>query len=283
MNTEPAPQRGAPWTTLAETASWLGATTWGKLPRIARLRDGAGAGRVLHSEWGALLSRFVDDAGLVEYRTLVRVQRLMETYLERLADTDPDAFADTDDQLAFYLNAYNAIAMYQVVQHYPVASLQAVPGAWVRPFPVGRRNVSLVHLHGTLVRAFGDPRVHTALCPAARGGPPLLNEPFVGTSLQAQLDIAMRRLLADGERGARYDRATNTLQLAAPLLRWAGDWAYPQQMPRVWGLIAGRAQPQRLGQAIKPYLPPALAAVVSDHQPTLRALPPDWTLNDQPV
>jgi len=264
-------------------ASWIGATTWGTKPRIARLRDGAGAGRVLHSEWGALLSRFVDDAGLAEYRTLVRVQRLMETYLERLADTDPDTFADTDDQLAFYLNAYNAIAMYQVVQHYPVLSLQAVPGAWVRPFPVGRRNVSLVQLHGTLVRAFGDPRVHAALCPAARGGPPLHNEPFVGTRLQAQLADALRRLLADPEHGARYDRATNTLQLAAPLVRWAGDWAYPQRMPRAWGLIVGRAEPQRFLQSITPYLPPALAAFVFDQQPTLRALPYDWTLNDQPA
>jgi hypothetical protein len=264
-------------------ASWLGATTWGALPRIARLRDGAGAGRVLHSEWAALLSRFVDDAGLVDYRTLVRVQRLMETYLERLADTDPDAFADTDDQLAFYLNAYNAIAMYQVVQHYPVLSLRAVPGAWVRPFPVGRRNVSLVQLHGTLVRAFGDPRVHAALCPATWGGPILFNEPFVGTRLQAQLADALRRLLADGERGARYDAATNTLYLAAPLVRWAGDWVYPQRMPRAWGLIAGRAQPQRFLQAIAPYMPPALAAVVPAQQLTVRALPYDWTLNEQPA
>jgi hypothetical protein len=264
-------------------ASWLGATTWGALPRIARLRDGAGAGRVLHSEWAALLSRFVDDAGLVDYRTLVRVQRLMETYLERLADTDPDAFADTDDQLAFYLNAYNAIAMYQVVQHYPVLSLRTVPGAWVRPFPVGRRNVSLVQLHGTLVRAFGDPRVHAALCPATWGGPILFNEPFVGTRLQAQLADGLRRLLADGERGARYDAATNTLYLAAPLVRWAGDWVYPQRMPRAWGLIAGRAQPQRFLQAIAPYMPPALAAVVPAQQLTVRALPYDWTLNEQPA
>lgn len=281
MNTE-ASHHAAPWTALVENMSWLGATTWAKPPRIARLRDGVGAGRALHSEWAALLSRFVDD-GLVDYATLARVRRLVESYLQRLADTDPGSFADSDDQLALYLNAYNAIAMYQVVQHYPVPGIKAVPYAFVRPYPVGGRNVSLVQLHGTLIRAFGDPRVHAAVCPAARGAPVLGSEPFVGTQLQTQLDAAMRGLLADDQRGARYDAATNSLYLAALLLRWAGDWIAPHRMPGVTHLITGRAQPQRLLDAIMPFMPSALADAVQQHHPTLRALPFDWTVNAQPV
>ncbi len=211
------------------------------------------------------------------------MQRLLESYLQRLADTDPDTFADSDDQLAFFLNAYNAIAMYQVTQHYPVPSIKSVPYAFVRPFPVGGRNVSLVQLHGTLARAFGDPRVHAALCPAARGAPLLPSEPFVGTLLQVQLDDAVRRLLADEQRGARYEAATNTLYLAAPLLRWAGDWVAPHRMPRAVNLIMNRVQPQRLGQALQPFLPPTLTEIVHEHQPMLRPLPFDWTLNAQSV
>jgi len=282
MNTTLPRDRAASWEALVEGVSWLGATTWATPPRIARLRDGVGAGRALHSEWAALLGRFVDD-GAVDYRTLGRVQRLFESYLQRLADTDPNTFADSDDQLALFLNAYNAIAMYQVAQHYPVSSIRAIPYAFVRPFPVGGANVSLVQLHGTLVRAFGDPRVHAALCPAARGAPLLPNEPFVGTQLQGQLDNALRRLLADAERGARYNNATNTLYLAAPLVRWAGDWVAPHLMPWATTLIAARVQPQRFLQTIAPFLPPMLVDVVHLNQPTLRALPFDWTLNAQSV
>lgn len=282
MKTALPRDQAAPWTALLEGVSWLGATVWPKPPRIARLRDGVGAGRALHSEWAALLSRFVDD-GLVDYRTLGRVQRLFESYLQRLADTDPDTFADSDDQLAFFLNAYNAIAMYQAAQHYPVPSIRTVPYAFVRPFPVGGRNVSLVHLHGTLVRAFGDPRVHAALCPAARGAPVLPSEPFTGTQLQAQLNDVLRRLLADEQRGARYDHAANTVYLAAPLTRWAGDWVAPHLMPHAASLVAGRVQPQRLRQALAPWMPPTLADVVHLQQPTLRVLPFDWTLNAQSV
>ncbi len=281
MNTAP-PNPAAPWTALLEGINWLGATTWSKPPRIGRLRDGVGAGRALHSEWAALLGRFVTN-GLVDYRTLARVQRLFESYLQRLADTDPDTFADSDDQLAFFLNAYNALAMYQVAQHYPVPSVKAVPYAFVRSFPVGGRNVSLVQLHGTLVRAFGDPRVHAALCPAARGAPLLPNEPFVGTQLQQQLDDALRRLLADTERGACYNDATNTLFLAAPLVRWAGDWTAPHLMPRAATLITGRVQSQTFLQTIAAWMPSTLAAAVHGHRPTLRTLPFDWTLNEQSV
>lgn len=274
------PQR-ARWTALVEPFAWLGATTWAPGPRIARLQDGIGAGRVLHSEWGALLARFVDAEGQVEYRTLARVQRLFATYVERLATTDPDAFADSADQLAFFLNAYNALALFQAVQRYPVPSLRAVPYAFLRPYPVGQRNVSLIQLHGTFVRAFGDPRVHAALFPAARGGPVLSTEPFVGTQLHEQLDAATRRLLADQQRGARYDGATNTLFVAAPLVRWAGDWVYPHLMPRLPGVLAGRIQPRHFLNALAPFLPPALATIANTNHPTVRSLPFDWTLNDQ--
>jgi len=40
---------------------------------------------------GALLARFVQD-GAVDYGTMTRVRRLVEVYLQRLADADPDVF-----------------------------------------------------------------------------------------------------------------------------------------------------------------------------------------------
>jgi hypothetical protein len=281
MNTGPEHHRAAWWRALLEPIAWLGATTWGRTPRIARLHDGVGAGRYLHSEWGALLERFV-AGGLVEYRTLTRVQRLFEAYLEGLADTDPEGFADADDQLAFYLNAYNALAIYQVVQHYPVRSIREIPDAFLRVYPVGQRNLSLTMLHGVVVRVFGDGRVHAALCPAARGAPLLQSEPYVGPQLQTQLDTALCSLLADPQRGARYDRGTNTLWLAAVLHRWGGDLVYPHLMPSARSLLLGRLQPQRLLDALLPYMPPELAAAVQTEQPTVRPLPFDWTLNEQP-
>ncbi len=141
--------------TLTGAVSWAGATIWGWPPRIAPLGDGGGAGRFDHAEWGALLARFVDPSGTVDYHNFQRVRRLLEAYLARLARAAPDAFASADEQLAFYLNAYNAIVVHQVVLHYPITSIRQIAHACVRPYLAGSRNLSLHLLHAQLLRAFG--------------------------------------------------------------------------------------------------------------------------------
>lgn len=266
---------------LAEAGAWLSSAALRRRPlRIAPLRQGVGAGRVQHGEWQALLVRFVHD-GAVDYATLRRVRRLLEAYLERLAEHDPERFADADDQLAFYLNAYNAIAVYQIVIHPGARSLREIPDAFTRSFAVGRRNLSLHVLHGGVLRAFGDPRVHVAIVPAARGAAPLQAQAFTGAQLQAQLDAALRRLLADPVHGARYDATHNTLWLS-PIFGWfAGDFLYPQAMPGLRGLLAGWRHPQRVVTALRPFLPAAIDAALA-RRPTIRFLAFDWSLNDRP-
>lgn len=258
-------------TRISERSSWLRAAALGVRPRIGPLHGGVGAGRLNHGEWNALLTRFVQPDG-IDYATMTRVLRLIEAYLSRLAEQDPATFIDADDQLAFYLNAYNAIVIHQVVRSYPCPSIRAIPGAFTRSYPIGRRNLSLTELHGNILRAFGDPRVHAAISSAARGGPALSPEAYVGTTLQSALDAAMRRYLADRDHGARYDAPTSTLWLSSVFRSVGGDFVRPDRMPGVTALLAGGNTP-RLVEALRPFLPVALPDRIA-----VRFLPFDWRL-----
>jgi hypothetical protein len=252
--------------------AWIGGTRLRPL-RIGPLR-GAGTGRMEHGEWNALLGRFVQH-GVVDYPNFRRVRRLVEVYLSRLAETDPEAFIDAGDQIAFYLNAYNTIAIHQVMLHPEASSIRDVPNAFTRPYPLGRRNLSLHALHGGILRSFGDPRVHAAINPAARGAAALPSHAYNGGSIDAELHAAMRRLLAD----VRYDHDANRLHVS-PILRWmGGDWLAPQRMPSLAPLLHGLAQPDAVLAAIVPYLPAELASVVERHQPRIGFFPFDWQLN----
>ncbi len=216
---------------------------------------------------------------MIDYVNFRRVRRLLEAYLSRLAETDPESFVDADDQLAYYLNAYNAIAVYHILLHDGVESLREIPGAFTRSFPLGRRNLSLHVLHGGVLRAFGDPRVHAAITPAARGAI-LHGHAFTGATLQADLDAAMRRLLGDPQRGAHYDPVTHTVILPAMLRVFAGDFLYPEQMPRLAGLLRGWRRPQRVTTAVMDYLPPTIQRALTQ-QPQIAFRPFDWSLNDR--
>jgi hypothetical protein len=45
-------------------------------------------------------------------------------------------------------------------------------------------------------------------------------------------------------------------------------------------LIGGQLEPQRVLDALQPYLPPALTDLVAARRPALRPLPFDWSLNE---
>lgn len=260
---------------------WLTAAAAGQRPRVGPLRNGIGTGRFQHGEWSALLSRFTNIDGTIDYGTMARVRRLLEIYLQRLARADPETFADADDQLAFYLNAYNAIAVHQVLLAYPVRSIRQIPGALARPYPIGRRNVSLNTLHASVLRSFGDPRIHAAINPATRGSGQLQPQAFSGSGLQQELDTAMRRLLNDPAHGARLAVNTKTIYISSIFRLFGGDFLQPHTMPSLLGLAAGWTNITPVVMILARYLPSELAIAVRQNQPDIRFLPYDWTLNDR--
>lgn len=251
----------------------------GRRPRIGPLRNGAGAGRFQHGEWTALLSRFVTD-GTIDYGTMSRVRRLLEVYLQRLAGADPETFADADDQLAFYLNAYNAVAVHQVLLHYPVGSIREIPGALTRPYPIGRQNVSLYTLHANVLRAFGDPRIHAAINIATRGSGPIQPQAFSGSGLQQELDAAMQRLLNDPAHGARLEVRTKRIYISSIFRLFGGDFLQPHTMPSPVGIAVGWPRRAALAQTLAGYLPSELAIAVRQNQLDVQFLSYDWALND---
>jgi hypothetical protein len=197
--------------------------------------------------------------------------------LSRLSRAHPEAWAEIDEQLAFYLNAYNAIAIHQVLLAYPVRSMRDIPAAFSRPYPVGHELHTLHTLLHSKIRAFGDPRVHAAVVPAAMSGPTL--KAYSGADLDRALDAQLREMLADSAYGLRIDREKHRLALNS-IFRWfAGDFAAPQKMPSVTMLARGLVNPAIVLARLRPYLPAAAADLLDQPQTQLNWLPFSRGLN----
>src|SRR5260370_36924554 len=69
--------------------------------------------------WTKVLSRYVDDAGRIDFDSLRQNHVDLDRLVAFIAAVDPDSqsqrFPDKHSRLAFYINAYNALAMYGVV------------------------------------------------------------------------------------------------------------------------------------------------------------------------
>lgn len=139
--------------------------------------------------------------------------------VESLAAADPAALRTREQQLAFWINAYNILAIDLVAQHYPIASIRDVGSllrpVWKRPAGrVGGRTVTLDEIEHEIVRPLGDPRTHVVVICASTSCPALPREPLTAERLDEQLDAAMRRWMADPGKGLRIDRAANIITLS---------------------------------------------------------------------
>jgi hypothetical protein len=159
-----------------------------------------------HEDWTAVLQAYVDERGLVDYEGLSRDRKTFDRYVaavERSGPrTTPEAFPTTEDELAFWLNAYNALVFRGVLDRGPEkesvwGALSSGYGFFVRmKVTVDGWRTNLRELENEGIReAFGDPRVHAALNCASLGCPRLPREAFLGEDLDRRLDEAMREFV----------------------------------------------------------------------------------------
>jgi hypothetical protein len=178
------------------------------------------ASEPFHYQDYARALRHVRADGDVDFAALGREREALDGFVQSLASFSPhnrpDVFPSPEDALAYWLNAYNALVLQQVVDGYPY--LESVQGPWLgrffwgRAWPVGGQRLTLWALeHRVLRREFADPRIHFALFQAARSGPWLDGSHFQPEFLDAQLNEASRRFMAD-KRNVRLDG--DTLHLA---------------------------------------------------------------------
>ncbi len=149
-------------------------------------------------DWSALLERAVVD-GNVDYRRLAADRTELDRLYRGLARVDLDTVPGTDARIAFWINAYNLVAIRSVVNVWPVPSPQEVPGMFARNrHAVARRQVTLDMIEKEILPELGaDARIHFALVCAARSCPPLSATAYAAGDLDAALDAQVRLALGE--------------------------------------------------------------------------------------
>ncbi len=167
----------------------------------------------------------VDDIAStrVDYSALGSSQE-WDALVRSLRESDPGRLGSRDEKLAFWINAYNILAIDLVQRHYPVESIRQVGGllspVWKKEAgQIDGRVYTLHEIEHEILRPMGEPRIHAAIVCASLSCPPLRREPYRAEDLDAQLEDNIRSWLADPRKGARIDRTTNTLMLS-PILDW---------------------------------------------------------------
>lgn len=173
--------------------------------------DPASLLQIDHDDWDAFLVRYLrigaDGVHRVAYGAVAPEDRaLLENYVARLGGL-PISRYSRPEQMAYWINLYNALVVRLVVDHYPIASIRDIGKGSGAP-GVGPWRRKLVEVEGTplslsdiahriLRPIWRDPRVHYALACGAVSCPNLQPEPFYADQLDRQLSEAAMAYVND--------------------------------------------------------------------------------------
>jgi len=146
-----------------------------------------------------LLLSHVQD-GFVDYDGIALDPRL-DNFIGQLASTAPTALASTSEQKAFYINAYNAIAIRGILDGQSPDSFFGRSRFFKRMrVDVLGESLSLDDIEHGRLRPMGDARIHFAIVCASLSCPRLASRAYLPATLDAQLDAAAEQFLSDPTR-----------------------------------------------------------------------------------
>jgi hypothetical protein len=226
--------------------------------------------------------------GLVYYRALKVDRAKLDGYVNQLANTQADKLS-REEQLAFWLNAYNALVLRTVVDHYPIQgrfsgypakSIRQISGAFERlTHRVGGRTLTLDQIEQTILPGFKDPRVYLALGRGAMGSGRLRSEAFNAAEIEKQLTEVAQECLSRTE-CVHIDRGANKMNVSS-IFSWREkefSSAYADKAPEAF---ANRSPIERALMALlEPKLLTTEKEALAANTFQMAYIPFDWSLND---
>jgi uncharacterized protein DUF547 len=240
-------------------------------------------------------TRFLDETldlyvrdGLVYYRALRSDRSRLDRYVNGISSTEISG-RPREDQIAFWLNAYNAIALKTVIDHYPIPlrskeyparSIRQVPGAFERnTHRVAGKSVTLDQIEQTILAEFGDPRVFLALGRGAVGSGRLRSEAYSAGALERQLtDVANE--CATRAQCVDIDKQANEVRVSS-IFSWRQKEFSAVYADKADKTFASRSPIERAVLAlVSPRLLTTEREFLEPNQFKVVYMPFDWSLND---
>ena len=214
---------------------------------------------IANDDWAAVLAAFGTDGGF-RYAALAadaEAKARLDAYVAAIATAQPAEWS-RDEQLAFYINAYNALTISSVVANWPMDSVMNVEGFFdAAEHQVAGESITLNTLENARIReTFHEGRIHFAVNCASVGCPPLRGTPFEAATLDAALE----------EQTVAAVRATSTVRGRRVTVSKLFEWFADDFTPDVREFIASR-------------LEEADATAVRNTRNRLRFADYDWAVN----
>ena len=212
-----------------------------------------------HTVFDNLLKKHVAVDGAVNYKGFIEDKVEFEKYLTLLKNNHPNKRNwSKEEQLAYWINAYNAFTVKLIIDHYPVKSIKDIKSGvvfvnsvWdIKFINIEEQEYDLNNIeHGIIRKEFDEPRIHFAVNCASYSCPRLRNEAFIAEKLEAQLEDQTRKFFNDTRKNQIISKDKIIL---SSILKWySTDFTEKGFLSRLFG---GNGRSEKLIRFVNPYV-----------------------------
>lgn len=235
---------------------------------IAQLKQ---AYRKASQDWEYVLQHYVDEQGRTDFKGLSKDIVPLENVINFISfaspDVTPELFDSPQSVMAYYINSYNALAMYGVIE-------KGIPDGFTsffsraaffkfRDVVIGGKVTNLYDFENDVIRPLNEPRAHFALNCMVKDCPRLPQTPFYAETLDDTLEQATREFFGS-KKHFYFDDKRKRVYVSEILDFYTEDF-----------VASGKAKD--LPQYINQYL---VEPIPKNYK--LRFIDYDWRINAQP-
>jgi Protein of unknown function, DUF547 len=234
----------------------------------ARFAQALEPGEMNPAPFDNLLKKYVAE-GKVDYpRWKAAGTKDLDAFLDSLAAYDLTQIMGKEPKAALFINAYHAWAIRQILEHYPVKSVNDIPGFFDKNTrKVAGQERTLNDIEAALAELIPhEPEFALALSNGSLGGPRMIEEALTSDNLMKRLNDVMKD--AATSKRVRYDPKTNEMHLPPQIVKYLPQYeALPNGFVGKFGGSLSLAD---------------VMAWTSKH-PKIVEDPVDWSLNGLPA
>ncbi len=178
-----------------------------------------------YESFNTVLENYVDSTGMINYKGIRENPYSFSEYFDFIESVSPRShpsyFKSKEDQMAYWINAYNALTVKIMMDNPKANSILDMSSFLIfkKRFIVGGEKISLDKIeHKILRKDFKDPRIHFAINCASLSCPPLGNRIFLGEILDKQLNEKTRSFI-NNTTNVRIDHDEKVIYLSK-IFKW---------------------------------------------------------------
>ena len=188
---------------------------------------------ISHSLWDNLLHTHVDNDGNVNYEGFLKDREKLTLYLKLISENAPnETYWSKQEQLAYWINAYNAFTIELILMHYPIPSIKEIGSSIQIPFVNTPWDITFIHIngedydlnnieHSILRKNYNEPRIHFAINCASKSCPKLRNEAYTESKLEGQLQEQAMIFINDDQKNTI---ANDRIEISKIFSWFSGDF-----------------------------------------------------------